>query len=93
MLSREAMNNIKIALMEHENALKSRMGREAKKAALANVLINNVTDIIETCLEAEDLLEMLSKERSENAKLRAQIEELTSESKDDEAPKQRKKNG
>ena len=76
MLDPKVMNDIKIARMEYEAALKSRVGREAKKTALANVLINNVVDIIETCLEAEDLFYMLNEERNKSASLEAKIAEL-----------------
>lgn len=73
MLDPKVMNDIKVARIEFEASLKSRIGREAKKTALANVLINNVVDIIETCLEAEDLFHMLNEERSKVAALEAKL--------------------
>lgn len=80
MLDSKTLGDIKIARNEYEAALKSRMGREAKKTALANILINNVVNIIETALEAEDLLQMLTEERVKSAELEKKIAELTSES-------------
>lgn len=80
MIDSKTLGDIKIARNEYEAALKSRMGREAKKTALANILINNVVNIIETALEAEDLLQMLMEERVKSAELEKKIAELTSES-------------
>lgn len=80
MIDSKTLGDIKIARNEYETALKSRMGREAKKTALANILINNVVNIIETALEAEDLLQMLTEERVRSAELEKKIAELTSES-------------
>lgn len=81
MLNANVMDAIKKARNEYEASLVSRMGREAKKNALANILINNVVDIIETALEAEDLMMMLTNERAKSANLESKLAELTSEGK------------
>lgn len=89
MLDPKIMDAIKIARNEYQASLVSRMGREAKKTALANVLINAVESIIDTCLEAEDLLNALAEERSRSAELMKKLDEMTAA----QAPAKNKKNG
>lgn len=91
MLDAKVMNQIKVARNEYEAALKTRIARDAKKTALANVLINNVVDIIETCLEAEDLFHMLGKERAKASELEKKVEELSQTQ--TAAPAKKAKNG
>lgn len=89
MLDPKIMDAIKIARNEYQSSLVSRVGREAKKTALANILINAVESIIDTCLEAEDLLNALAEERSRSAELTKKLNELTAA----QEPAKNKKNG
>lgn len=81
MLNPNVINAITTARNEYKSALVSRVGREAKKTALANVLINSVDEIMNTCLMAEDLFNSLNAERARVAELEKQLAEVAPKAK------------
>lgn len=77
MINEKVLGEIQLALHNYNSALVSRVGRDAKKTALANLLINNAEDLIETCKDVPALMDELTQMRGQIADLEQKLSAAT----------------
>lgn len=88
MIETNVMNALRDAKTAYDAAVKSNMNISAKKQVLTNILLSHAGELIETALEAEDLIKKEIENKREIAALKkmATVEAGTNKTDEDAAP-------
>lgn len=96
MMESKTLTALRDAKANYDSAVKANMNVAAKKQVLVNILVSHAGELIETALDAENLLQKNIEDRREIAKLKKQIEEMTvgeSDIAESEKTSSKRKNG
>lgn len=77
MIDFNTLDSLKMAKKNYDNALKTRIGIADKKQVLTNILLSHAEELIETALDAEDLMKRSVEDKKKISKLEAEIKKLT----------------
>ena len=77
MIDFNTRDSLKMAQKNYDNALKTRIGIADKKQVLTNILLSHAEELIETALDAEDLMKRSVEDKKKISKLEAEIKKLT----------------
>lgn len=77
MIDFNTLDTLKMAKKNYDNALKTRIGIADKKQVLTNILLSHAEELIETALDAEDLMKRSVEDKKKISKLEAEIKKLT----------------
>lgn len=96
MIESKTLTALRDAKAHYDSAVKTNMNVAAKKQALLNILMSHAGELIETALDAENMLQKSFEDKREIAKLKKQIEEMTAgecDKAESEKPSSKRKNG
>lgn len=96
MKNQEAITLVKNAKIAYEYAVAHKMNVAAKKQEYINILMSHAGELLAAADEAAEFEEQFALECAESARLRRELNELKSNSAEEQempAPEKRKKNG